>query len=145
MRAAKTKGKPKLNANARKWVRALRSGKYKQAKLRLGQIDAKGVARFCCLGVACELFRKSGGKLAVKEIQLGLCLGLKYGGASTYLPGQVKTWLGLKSIDGAYGKNSLQSLACDNDEGRKFTTIAKTIESMPPNLFATRANQGDDL
>lgn len=35
----------------KKWVRALRSGKYEQTKQSLQ--DSEG---FCCLGVACKLF-----------------------------------------------------------------------------------------
>ena len=35
----------------RKWVEALRSGKYKQGKISLQ--NANG---FCCLGVACDIF-----------------------------------------------------------------------------------------
>jgi len=38
----------------KKWVAALRSGKYKQGKHRLKQTDIKGDS-YCCLGVACEI------------------------------------------------------------------------------------------
>lgn len=37
--------------NIKKWVKALRSGKYQQTKSRLQ--DEKG---YCCLGVACDIF-----------------------------------------------------------------------------------------
>lgn len=40
----------------RKWIEALRSGKYKQGKSRLrtdGNDDSK--PEFCCIGVACEI------------------------------------------------------------------------------------------
>ena len=43
-----------MNANAKKWVRALRSGKYKQGREWLRAGDT-----FCCLGVACELAIKA--------------------------------------------------------------------------------------
>lgn len=36
------------------WVKALRSGRYKQGK---GQLNALG--RHCCLGVACDIFAKN--------------------------------------------------------------------------------------
>ena len=39
-------------ANRKKWVAALRSGKFKQGKKQL-----KANNKFCCLGVACELFK----------------------------------------------------------------------------------------
>ena len=35
----------------RKWIEALRSGKYKQSKLSLQSAEG-----FCCLGVACDIF-----------------------------------------------------------------------------------------
>lgn len=39
-------------ANRKKWVEALRSGKFKQGKGKL-----KVNNKFCCQGVACELFK----------------------------------------------------------------------------------------
>lgn len=42
-----------LNENAKKWVQALRSGEYKQGKDALRDND-----KFCCLGVACEVYKK---------------------------------------------------------------------------------------
>jgi len=38
----------------KRWIKALRSGKYKQTSGKLQDTDG-----FCCLGVACELFNKS--------------------------------------------------------------------------------------
>lgn len=47
-----------------KWVRALRSGRYKQGKEHL-RIDAVGTQqeRFCCLGVLCEVAGMRRGKV----------------------------------------------------------------------------------
>lgn len=39
-------------ANRKKWVDALRSGKFKQGRKTLNQAN-----KFCCQGVACELFK----------------------------------------------------------------------------------------
>lgn len=39
---------------ARRWVAALRSGKYKQGRLMLRE-DAEGTSNYCCLGVLCEI------------------------------------------------------------------------------------------
>lgn len=36
--------------NNRKWIKALRSGRYKQGVKRL-----RGDDKFCCLGVACDI------------------------------------------------------------------------------------------
>ena len=41
-----------------KWLKALRSGKYKQGRGALCQIDKKGTESFCCLGVLCDLYNK---------------------------------------------------------------------------------------
>jgi len=41
---------------AKKWIKALRSGKYKQGKGYLKQFTSKNEPRHCCLGVLCELY-----------------------------------------------------------------------------------------
>jgi hypothetical protein len=40
---------------ATRWLAALRSGKYKQAKGALLLKDAEGNKSYCCLGVACDI------------------------------------------------------------------------------------------
>lgn len=125
----KTK-KPKLNPNARKWVRALRSGKFKQCKARLSKVGKDG-PRYCCLGVACEVFIKSGGSLVKSEpYEDGT---VQYAGAQGFLPGKVCSWLGLQDTGGEIDGGP--SLASRNDKGVKFTTIANLIESQPEGLF----------
>lgn len=37
-----------------KWVKALRSGKYKKGKGYLKQTAPSGIVSYCCLGVLCE-------------------------------------------------------------------------------------------
>lgn len=110
-----------LNENAKKWVEAPRSGKYAQG---VGQLR-KGT-RYCCLGVACDLY---GGTWQ------------KPGADAHYfdLPSPVKKWLGLASSDGSYGHRCgyRTSLLMDNDvQGRTFAEIADIIESEPKGLFA---------
>lgn len=39
----------------RKWVTALRSGKFTQARTKLARINADGTMSYCCLGVLCEI------------------------------------------------------------------------------------------
>ena len=43
---------PELKA---KWIAALRSGKYRQAKSSLRRRISKSVVGYCCLGVACNI------------------------------------------------------------------------------------------
>lgn len=109
-----------INENARKWVKALRSGKYKQGKecLRNGE-------RFCCLGVACELAKDSG---VIK----------KYFGTDQFMPEKVREWLGLISDSGECACGT-ESLATANDNGITFFEIADLIESEPEGLFEKRA------
>lgn len=42
----------------KRWVKALRSGKYKQTRYKLRLRNSRGAAAnsFCCLGVLCDLF-----------------------------------------------------------------------------------------
>ena len=47
-----------LNPNAQKWVDALRSGEYKQTRGALRGDDEGNEPKFCCLGVACDLYAK---------------------------------------------------------------------------------------
>jgi hypothetical protein len=44
----------------KRWVKALRSGKYRQTREQLRAADAEGQPTdgFCCLGVLCDLFAK---------------------------------------------------------------------------------------
>ena len=114
-----------MNANAKKWVQALRSGKYKQAHGTLGKEDGSR----CCLGVLCDLAVEAG---VIKTFNL----------YSTCLPEEVTMWAGLSSDQGAYGRNL--ALWRDNDGGwvdgkvnspKRFKTIARIIESEPEGLF----------
>lgn len=118
-----------MNANAKKWVRALKSGKFKRTQGALG--DNKG---FCCLGVACELAVKEGvikpGKFMEDRKEF------RYGKDYYFLPTKVQDWLGLSTKKGKFvSKTKITDLADKNDAGASFKTIAKIIESEPEGLF----------
>lgn len=51
-----------MNGNAKKWVEALRSGKYRQTKYQLAK---RG--RYCCLGVGCEVARANRVNITVEK------------------------------------------------------------------------------
>lgn len=114
--------------NVEKWVKALRSGDYKQ-----GQFNLNKDGKFCCLGVACELF-KDELKLEVTVIRVGRANygATKYNGVASDLPEEVMNYLGLKS---PYGNFRGGSLAALNDVGTSFNEIADLIESKPKGLF----------
>ncbi len=125
----------------KRWINALLSGKYKQGKeiLHRGQ-------KFCCLGVLCDLYRKSTANTA-KETWGG---GTEpYSSKSFFnkydlLPFQVINWAGLDNTpDGDVQlkktiylrrrinddeKRVVRTLSGANDNGMTFKTIAKLIE-----------------
>lgn len=115
-----------MNENAKKWVEALRSGKYAQThgSLRNTEDDGENPVGFCCLGVACDV---SG---------LGRWFDVDYEvdseTADMTLPKAVQTWLGLREPDGSFGDSSLTAI---NDAGDSFEVIAGIIEKHADQLF----------
>jgi len=112
-----------MNKNAEAWVKALRSGKYKQGRgaLRTGDM-------YCCLGVACEL---AGAKAEKPDDLIG---PYGYDGIFFTLPVSVQKWLGVKTGNGTYEVE--HALSSDNDVGKTFEAIADIIKSEPEGLFA---------
>jgi hypothetical protein len=107
-----------LNKAAKKWVKALRSGKYKQTQGCL--YDGYG---YCCLGVACELAKKEG---IIED----------YDGDMSFPPIAVQNWLELSSMDGELPDSYTHGSLIDyNDEGSSFKKIAQIIEREPDGLF----------
>ena len=122
----------------KKWVKALRSGKYKQGGGTLKQYNSKGVAQHCCLGVLCELYndsmRKSKKKVLPEKVydndgdfSFGYC---RFGGHKEDLPKEVKNWAGINNNLGKFylSDGHYECLADLNDMGKKFKTIADIIE-----------------
>lgn len=106
---------------ARRWAKALRSGRYVQTtdQLRNGE-DEKGRPKMCCLGVLCDLHAKS----TKTEWR-----GDKYLGLHGELPVEVQEWAGIKSDapdNPTLGKN--QAIAMNDSLGRSFKQIALAIE-----------------
>jgi hypothetical protein len=127
-----TAKKTKLNKNARAWVKALRSGKYKQTKNVLTRVDVETgeIVGNCCLGVGCELAVKAK-VIASPEIGLG---GLEYDGENAILPTSVREWLGLKDETGNFSRGA-RNLSGENDGGKSFKQIARIIEQKAAELF----------
>lgn len=121
----------------KKWVKALRSGKYKQGKNTLKQYNSKGQAQHCCLGVLCELYnqemKKNKKKTLPEEVftydgdfPYGF---IRFGDQDNILPSKVKKWAGMKTSNGQLPCNlGFFDLTDYNDGGRKFKTISDTIE-----------------
>jgi hypothetical protein len=125
-----------MNENAKKWVAALRSGKYKQCKSVLKN-TYKGEDSYCCLGVACDLYQQEVKDLYVKPPE-GPFTVTYFDNCTAHLPSKVIDWLGLQSITGYYLEDGTKScnLAELNDSRQyNFNQIADVIESEPPHLF----------
>jgi hypothetical protein len=114
-------------------VQRLRSGEYQQARNTLH--DDSG---FCCLGVACDVFRIEAKEGSWKDHgDIGYRFTIS--GTSNYqdMPEPVRQWYGFTSATGSYRTHDLilKTLSNDNDFGQSFAQIADIIESEPENLF----------
>lgn len=98
---------------AMKWVAALRSGKYSQAKYSLQ--DRHG---FCCLGVLCEVAKAEG--IEVLADRDGMLAGTELG-SQRY----VKEWAGVKSSNGNLPKKAVASLPAHLRENPKIVSLAE--------------------
>ena len=111
-----------MNENARLWVEALCSGKYKQTTKVLHNKDDDS---YCCLGVACVIYQRMTGR------DLPVFDGTWDDDES--LPIEVQIWLGLRDESGMFEDSTLVN---ENDNGVRFAKIADIIESEPEGLFA---------
>lgn len=109
-----------MNRQVKKlWVKALRSGRYRQGANRLRQDN--GSPKFCCLGVLCEVYRKeNGGKWTHVKDNNAMFIH-----AVVDLPLTVCDWAGLNSDDPFLGSERASFL---NDDGFDFDYIADRIE-----------------
>lgn len=144
-----TKMKPEVKE---KWLKALRSGEYKQTIRFLHTKEG-----FCCLGVLCDIFAKEN-NFEWKEDVLGqgsnrLILRLEGTDEKQVLPDHVAVWAGLIDEDGTpmrtvpvevvvsddgipmhtvsvkvKGRTSFVGLTRLNDDGWTFAQIADVIE-----------------
>lgn len=102
-----------------KWLKALRSGKYKQGKYQLRREDS-----FCCLGVLCDIHSKEQG-ISWEESTSGTNeISENSGNFEILLPPKVELWSGLANND------VLRQLVSKNDdEGASFKEIADIIDT----------------
>lgn len=104
------------------WTDALRSGKYKQGRVKLYNTKDD---TYCCLGVLCRVYEENVGKV-LPEIERKALLNNELE--------VVKDWVNLIYSDGDYGLgNSLASL--NDTKCFTFNQIADIIESKPEGLF----------
>lgn len=97
------------------WLKALRSGKYKQGEQSL----RTKYNEFCCLGVLCDLHAK---KFKHRWI------GLQYLSNNSFLPRVVIKWAGLENKNPKIKSKEAENLSNANDNGTSFKRIANIIE-----------------
>lgn len=96
----------------RRWVKDLRSKKYRQARGSLRATDSRGrlTNRFCCLGVLCNLYAKEHPKAqwqrsleAAAEDCSAFVTGSDVSDTNTaVLPPAVMRWAGIKTARGQF-------------------------------------------
>ena len=119
---------------AKKWVKALRSGKYKQGTNVLHNTRNN---TYCCLGVLTDLYQQDRRSKKKKMLDVDDKLDtVSYDGAEFILPDAVVKWAGMKTYDGSWDvENGDSNLVYLNDERCcSFKTIANVIEKNVENL-----------
>lgn len=121
----------------KKWLKALRSGEYKQTTggLREVNLDEETMG-FCCLGVLCNIHAQEHPDIAKHETS-----PYEYLGASGLLPFQVAKWAGLTKhinhksegedevdIDVRYKGEDVTLANLNDTEKLSFKKIANVIE-----------------
>lgn len=124
------------------WVAALESGQYEQGEGWLKVIDDKGSAKYCCLGVACEIFSERLDLKVGAESSSGTNW-IVFAGMKQFLPKEVLTYLGLfvnEEMDtsvmvldpnpDAYPAipAEISVVQMNDDRHNNFTTIAQAIK-----------------
>lgn len=112
--------------NVRKWVDALRSGKYQQGKTYLQTKNG-----YCCLGVVCRVAIADGVELEATESEFDDVV--YFGGSAHFLPRQVQEWLGTDTDNVEFrdenGDRILATYANDNAaRNYSFNDIANMLE-----------------
>lgn len=104
----------------KKWVKALRSGNYKQGSHTLKERHSDGVIKYCCLGVACEVAEA---KIPYKHNNVS------YIQKDSGIRGISKIPAMLIGDESDYKNDLAEKLAGMNDSGRwSFDKIATWIE-----------------
>lgn len=106
------------------WVKALRSGKYKQGHMRLRDGD-----NFCCLGVLCDIYAKQHDVKWAGDRHFGF----QFLNGQCLLPMEVVDWAGFEDTSPSANGKALTAL---NDSGQwTFDEIADLIDA---NMEAVR-------
>lgn len=113
----------------KKWLEALRSGKYPQGRSVLRNTGEQ----FCCLGVLCELAVEAGVATVERPRDENAYVYSSAGDRQCgVLPAGVSAWAGLNAgnplVSIKEGPDNLRTLSALNDGGTTFGQIANYIE-----------------
>jgi hypothetical protein len=112
---------------ADRWVAALRSGRYKQARGALRDILDSGTPAYCCLGVLCDISDVGYWETRDHDDNVYVCHSGQ--NSEVVLPRPVAEWAGIATPEGTYDLLNNVSLAKLNDNGMTFDAIADVIEA----------------
>lgn len=122
---------------AQKWVKALRSGEYKQGSHVLHNTSNN---TYCCLGVLCDIYQREGNKFDTVwvgnwgnwgvETTNGFenLLATYFDGRCDVLPEVVMKWADIDCSSGSYRDDLITLAALNDDMEYTFDQIATVIE-----------------
>ena len=107
-------------------IAALKSGDFKQGRGALREVD-----KFCCLGVACEVYRRENPQAKRTWHTNGSSIRSLFLQQTITLPLEVIEWYGFDESDPMITVGSEDGHASDlNDSGCTFDQIARGFEGM---------------
>lgn len=119
--------------NIARWVEALESGQYEQAKGVLARRGEDGKVRYCCLGVACDVAMRNGVNLHTEDSEtIEGSPVIVYDGWDGILPEAVADWLGFDNQNpvlttSLLGGGSTTASSMNDGLGFAFTRIAQAV------------------
>lgn len=104
----------------KRWIKALRSGDFKQGKWHLKNKYGK----YCCMGVAIEIFKKQLGYIFTDQANYNRPTKLEIvNHSASFPPKGFLVFIGLT-------EDQICELVLDNDKGKSFDVIADKLEGI---------------
>jgi hypothetical protein len=125
------------------WVRALRSGEFRQGQGALVSFGHEGLA-YCCLGVLCEVALANGLEMKAERPTVIGTVG-KYDDSSSFIPKKVQEWMGIHDgdVELTYQRKTTAAVTLNDSMEATFDQIADAIvETFGPDKSETEV--GDD-